>query len=94
MTEVRFDFSFIFQSSWTKKAAEVDSPQPISPSYQLADAPDSICAQVIHTKPESFSNEWVHVTKTKDGHEQDEQPGIYLFLLICGSLDLTYTFLS
>ncbi|XP_044480027.1 two-component response regulator-like PRR37, partial [Mangifera indica] len=61
------------QSSWTKKAAEVNSPQSLSPSYQLADAPDSICAQVIHTKPESFSNGWVHVSETKDGHEQDEQ---------------------
>ncbi|KAK0605998.1 hypothetical protein LWI29_033045 [Acer saccharum] len=61
------------QSSWTKKAVDVNSPQPISPSYKLVDAPDSICAQVIHTKPESFSNGWVHVTETKDGHDQDEQ---------------------
>ncbi|KAH9700958.1 Two-component response regulator-like PRR37 [Citrus sinensis] len=60
------------QSSWTKKAAEVDSPQPISPRYQSAD--DSICAQVIHTKPESFSNGWVHLNEPKDGLEQDEQP--------------------
>ncbi|KAK3206122.1 hypothetical protein Dsin_020168 [Dipteronia sinensis] len=61
------------QSSWTKKAVDVNSPQPLSPSYKLVDAPDSICAQVIHTKPESFSNGWVHVTETKDGHDQDEQ---------------------
>ncbi|XP_031251555.1 two-component response regulator-like PRR37 isoform X2 [Pistacia vera] len=61
------------QSSWTKKAADVDSPQPLSPSYHLTDAPDSICAQVIHNKPESFSNGWVHVSETKDGHEQNEQ---------------------
>ncbi|KAJ0021722.1 hypothetical protein Pint_32263 [Pistacia integerrima] len=64
---------FILQSSWTKKAAEVDSPQLLSPSCHLTDAPDSICAQVIHTKPESFSNGWVHVSETKDGHEQNEQ---------------------
>ncbi|KAH9700955.1 Two-component response regulator-like PRR37 [Citrus sinensis] len=72
------------QSSWTKKAAEVDSPQPISPRYQSAD--DSICAQVIHTKPESFSNGWVHLNEPKDGLEQDEQPGIYLFLLLCDGI--------
>ncbi|KAL5765935.1 hypothetical protein ACOSP7_016552 [Xanthoceras sorbifolium] len=61
------------QSSWTKKAVEIDSPQPISPSYKLVDAPDSISVQAIYSKPESFSNGWVHVTETKDGHDQDEQ---------------------
>lgn len=90
MTEVRCDNSFILQSSWTKKAAEVDSPQPISPRYQSAD--DSICAQVIHTKPESFSNGWVHLNEPKDGLEQDEQPGIYLFLLLCGTLGWIFLF--
>ncbi|KAH7560955.1 hypothetical protein JRO89_XS10G0145800 [Xanthoceras sorbifolium] len=60
-------------SSWTKKAVEIDSPQPISPSYKLVDAPDSISVQAIYSKPESFSNGWVHVTETKDGHDQDEQ---------------------
>ncbi|KAI9194569.1 hypothetical protein LWI28_007199 [Acer negundo] len=33
------------QSSWTKKAVDVNSPQPMSPSYKLVDAHDSICAQ-------------------------------------------------
>lgn len=63
------------QSSWTKRAAEVHSPQPISPPDQMADAPDSTCAQVIHTKPEIFSNRWVH-TETKENPEQDEQLGM------------------
>lgn len=61
------------QSSWTKKAAEIDSPQPMSPSYQLTDAPDSTCAQVIRTEPGTFSNRWMHVADTKDYQEQDEQ---------------------
>lgn len=61
------------QSSWTKRAAQVDSPRPISEWDQLADAPDSTCAQVIHTKPESFSNRWVHRTDTKERPLQNEQ---------------------
>ncbi|KAG7947079.1 hypothetical protein I3843_14G075900 [Carya illinoinensis] len=64
------------QSSWTKRAAEVESPQPMSPPDQIADGPDSTCAQVIHTKPEKFSNRWVHVTETKEYPEQDEQHGV------------------
>lgn len=61
------------QSSWTKRAAEFDSPQPMSPPYQLADAPDSTCAQVIHTKPETFGNKWVHVTDTKEWQQKDDK---------------------
>ncbi|XP_057956346.1 two-component response regulator-like PRR73 [Malania oleifera] len=61
------------QSSWTKRAAETDSPQPLSPWDQLADAPDSTCAQVIHTKPETVSDTWVHITETKEYREQDEE---------------------
>ncbi|GLT73072.1 hypothetical protein SLA2020_449540 [Shorea laevis] len=64
------------QSSWTKRVAEVESPQPMSPPDQIADAPDSTCAQVIHTKPEKFSNRRVHVTETKECPEQDEQLGV------------------
>ncbi|XP_034688604.1 two-component response regulator-like PRR37 isoform X2 [Vitis riparia] len=62
------------QSSWTKRAAEVDSPQPLSPLDQLADAPDSTCPQVIHTKPGTLSNQWVHVIETKECQGKDEQP--------------------
>lgn len=57
----------------------------MSPGDQLADdAPDSTCAQVIHTKPEKSSNRWVHSTETKECQEPEEQLGmpydIYLTL--------------
>ncbi|KAF3962856.1 hypothetical protein CMV_012687 [Castanea mollissima] len=61
------------QSSWTKRAADVESPQPISPLDQMADAPDSTCAQVIHTKPEKSSNRWVHITEPKEYPVQDQK---------------------
>ncbi|XXG81073.1 hypothetical protein AAC387_Pa09g1793 [Persea americana] len=51
------------QSSWTKRAVEVDSPQSTSPWDQLADPHDSTCAQVIHPKPEIFYNEWEPMQK-------------------------------
>ncbi|KAM0953247.1 putative response regulator and transcription factor RR-A-type family [Dioscorea sansibarensis] len=60
------------QNSWTKCAVEVDSPQPMSPSDQLADPHDSTCAQVIHPKPESFCNGWVPIPTTKDGQQQKQ----------------------
>lgn len=47
------------QSSWTKRAAEVESPQPMSPGNQL-DPPDSTCAQVIYPT-EAFASSWVTV---------------------------------
>ncbi|MQL77333.1 hypothetical protein Taro_009726 [Colocasia esculenta] len=59
------------QSSWTKQVAEPDSPQPSSPSDQLAEAPDSTCAQVIHPKPEIFCNDWVPTCS--EYREQKEQ---------------------
>ncbi|XP_027345162.1 two-component response regulator-like APRR3 isoform X2 [Abrus precatorius] len=51
------------QSSWTKCLAKVGSPHPVSPHKQLVDAPDSTCAQVMHTKPEKVSSRWVHATE-------------------------------
>ncbi|XP_057511684.1 two-component response regulator-like PRR37 [Actinidia eriantha] len=61
------------QSSWTKRAVEVDSPQPMSPWDQLADPPDSTCAQDIHSRPEAFSNNWVPITVTRKCHGQDDE---------------------
>ncbi|PSS34571.1 Two-component response regulator-like [Actinidia chinensis var. chinensis] len=61
------------QSSWTKRAVEVDSPQPVSPWDQLADPPDSTCAQDIHSRPEAFSNNWVPITVTRKCHGQDDE---------------------
>ncbi|KAI3901690.1 hypothetical protein MKW98_021854 [Papaver atlanticum] len=45
------------QSSWTKQAVEVDSPQPMSPWKQSSDPPDSTCAQAILPKPEGLDKE-------------------------------------
>ncbi|KAL9674266.1 hypothetical protein QQ045_030536 [Rhodiola kirilowii] len=42
------------QSSWTKNAADIGSLQPTEDGTK--DAPDSTCALVIQTKPESVSN--------------------------------------
>lgn len=57
------------QSSWTKHAVEVDSPQPMSPSDQLADGHDSTCAQVI-PESEIFYNKWVPMTTDRECHKQ------------------------
>ncbi|KAK9289449.1 hypothetical protein L1049_007604 [Liquidambar formosana] len=61
------------QSSWTRRAVEVDSPQPASPSVQIAECPDSTCAQVIHSNAETLVNKWVPITATRRCHEQEEQ---------------------
>uniref|UniRef100_A0A1D1XY64 Two-component response regulator-like PRR73 n=1 Tax=Anthurium amnicola TaxID=1678845 RepID=A0A1D1XY64_9ARAE len=60
------------QGSWTKHAAEPDSPQPSSPQNQLREAPDSICAQVIHPKPETLCNEWVPKTCSECEEQKDK----------------------
>ncbi|KAK9284061.1 hypothetical protein L1049_012321 [Liquidambar formosana] len=61
------------QSSWTKRAVEVDSPQPMSPWEQLADPPDSTCAPVIHSRPEAYGNNWEFMTATRECQEQDDE---------------------
>ncbi|KAJ6986980.1 two-component response regulator-like PRR37 isoform X5 [Populus alba x Populus x berolinensis] len=63
------------QSSWTKRAVEVDSPKPMSPWDQdhLSDPPDSTCAQVIHSRPEACDNSWVPLATTKKCGEQDDE---------------------
>nr|XP_010937775.1 two-component response regulator-like PRR37 isoform X2 [Elaeis guineensis] len=60
------------QSSWTKRAVEVDSPQHVSPSDQLANPPDSTCAQVIHPKPEAFCHDWVSMNANGECEGQIE----------------------
>nr|CAD1841967.1 unnamed protein product [Ananas comosus var. bracteatus] len=60
------------QSSWTKRAVDVDSPQPMSPSDQLADPPDSTCAQVIHPRPEIFCNKQLPLTSNKSCRRQKD----------------------
>uniref|UniRef100_A0A0D9X3A9 Response regulatory domain-containing protein n=1 Tax=Leersia perrieri TaxID=77586 RepID=A0A0D9X3A9_9ORYZ len=59
------------QSSWTKHAVEIDSPQAMSPD-QLADPTDSTCAQVIHPKSEICSNRWLPCTSNKNCKKQKE----------------------
>lgn len=59
------------QSSWTKRAVEVDSPKPMRPWDQSADPPDSTCAQVTQSWPEAFGNYQVPMTSSKDYQEQD-----------------------
>lgn len=63
------------QSSWTKRAVDVDSPQPISPWAwdQLEDPPNSTCAQVIYSRPEAFGHNWVPTTVTKECHGKDDE---------------------
>ncbi|XP_010920961.1 two-component response regulator-like PRR37 isoform X2 [Elaeis guineensis] len=60
------------QSSWTKCAVDVDSPQSMSPSDELSDPPDSTCAQVIHPKPETFCDDWVPMTADRECKGQKE----------------------
>ncbi|XVF76531.1 hypothetical protein PTKIN_Ptkin13bG0273200 [Pterospermum kingtungense] len=61
------------QSSCTKQAVEVDSPRPVSPYDQVAECPDSTCAQVIHSNAEVPGLKWVPVTAAKGCQERDEQ---------------------
>ncbi|KAE8720344.1 Two-component response regulator-like APRR7 [Hibiscus syriacus] len=61
------------QSSWTKQAAEVDSPCPVSHRDRVAEHPDSTCAQVIHSNAEVSGNIRVPVTAARECQERDEQ---------------------
>ncbi|KAJ8754048.1 hypothetical protein K2173_001946 [Erythroxylum novogranatense] len=50
------------QSSWTKQAIDIDSPLPTSPSNNVAECPDSTCAQVIHSNGELSGSKQIPVT--------------------------------
>ncbi|XP_037425278.1 two-component response regulator-like PRR73 [Triticum dicoccoides] len=69
------------QSSWTKRAVEIDSPQLVS-SDHLADSPDSTCAQVIHPRSEIGSNRWLPTANKRNINNQkennDDSMGKYL----------------
>ncbi|GLT43272.1 hypothetical protein SLA2020_172340 [Shorea laevis] len=60
-------------SSWTKRTAEAEISQPISPSSQLPDAPDSSGAQAIQAKSETCGNQCVCISESKECQEEDEQ---------------------
>ncbi|KAA3489583.1 two-component response regulator-like APRR3 [Gossypium australe] len=61
------------QSSWTKRAAEGESSQPMSSLNRFPDAPNSTCAQVVHVKHEKCGSQWTCVTQRKECQEQHEQ---------------------
>ena len=65
---------FKMQSSWTKRAVEIDSPQPMSPNH-LSDSPDSTCAQVIHPKSEICSNRLFSTTNKRSSNNQKQNNG-------------------
>ena len=81
---------YLLQSPWTKRAIEVDSPKPMSPWDQVADPPDSTCAQVIHSRPESLGNNLVPVTITKDYEGQDDALGMHG--CVCRNFHSTFFF--
>ncbi|XP_042469111.1 two-component response regulator-like PRR73 isoform X2 [Zingiber officinale] len=60
------------QSSYIKRAMEVDSLQHMSPQDQIADSPDSTCAQVIHPNPGTFCNDWVPISSNGGRQGQKE----------------------
>ncbi|KAK6126117.1 hypothetical protein DH2020_040095 [Rehmannia glutinosa] len=60
------------QSSWTKRAVEIDSSQSMSPIDQVADCPDSTCAQVIRPNAENFSKKGVKIAAARETHEQSQ----------------------
>ncbi|RDY06744.1 Two-component response regulator-like APRR7, partial [Mucuna pruriens] len=60
------------QSSWTKRAVEVDSPKPVSQWDQRAECPDSTCAQVVHPNAEIGGNKVVPLA-AMECPEQKEQ---------------------
>lgn len=47
----------------------------MSPSDQLADPPDSTCAQVIHPRPEIFCNKQLPLTSNKSCRRQKDFAG-------------------
>ncbi|KAL8480377.1 hypothetical protein ACS0TY_027064 [Phlomoides rotata] len=55
------------QNSWTKQAVEVDSSQAFSPMDQVAESPDSTCAQVIRSNIEHSVNKKVQISAAREG---------------------------
>lgn len=56
---------------------EVESLQYMSSSEQIADPPDSTCAQVIHPNPETFCNDWVPISSNGECQGQKEHTGMF-----------------
>lgn len=67
-------YFLLLQSSWTKRAVEVDSPKSGSQWDQIAECPDSTCAQVVHSNAEICRGKVVPPV-IKECPEQKEQIG-------------------
>lgn len=76
----------LLQSSWTKRAVEVESPKPTSLWDQLADPPESTCSQVLLSRPEALGDSWVPTTTTRESEQQDDELGMHGSVFHCSSL--------
>ncbi|KAL5569203.1 hypothetical protein UlMin_025778, partial [Ulmus minor] len=72
----------ILQSSWTKRAADADSPKPMSPDDQFADPCDSACAQVIHPRHKAFGKNGLSESAIREPVEQDDEFEIPFFEML------------
>lgn len=54
----------------------MESPKPMSPSDNVAEPPDSTCAQVIHSLPEEFGTNWAPTTATNGCEGQEDEFGM------------------
>ncbi|XAR50980.1 hypothetical protein NMG60_11005460 [Bertholletia excelsa] len=64
------------QSSWTKQAAEVDSSQAVAPWDQIAECPDSTCAQVIRPHIKASGNKVLSMTAKRECQEADHHDSV------------------
>ncbi|CAI9767456.1 unnamed protein product [Fraxinus pennsylvanica] len=58
------------QSSWSRRAVEIDGPQPLTPWNELAGPPSTTLAQANHSRPQAMSNNRVS-TFTREYRNQD-----------------------
>ncbi|KAL4333973.1 hypothetical protein GQ457_07G034070 [Hibiscus cannabinus] len=61
------------ESSWTKRAAEAESSQPMASLNRLPNAPDNTCSQVVRVKRDKCGSPWTCVTEIKECQEQHER---------------------
>lgn len=65
------------QSSWSRRAVEIDGPQPSTPCNELAGPPNTTLAQASHSRPEAKCNNRVS-TSTREYRNQDAALGMIL----------------
>ncbi|KAK8550961.1 hypothetical protein V6N13_119462 [Hibiscus sabdariffa] len=61
------------ESSWTKRAAEAESSQPMASLNRLPNAPDNTCSQGVRVKRDKCGSLWTCVTEIKECQEQHER---------------------